>query len=112
MERQDQSGIVGDAQILARDADAGGAQRTDFLCQRPGIDHHAIADDRKLALPHHAGGQQRKLVGDALDDERMARIVPALKADDDVGALRQPVDDLALAFIAPLRTDDRDIRHE
>jgi hypothetical protein len=35
----------------------------------------------------------------------------ALKADDDIGALRQPVDDLALAFVAPLRSDDDYICH-
>jgi hypothetical protein len=31
--------------------------------------------------------------------------VPALEAHDDVGAARQPVDDLALALIAPLGAD-------
>ena len=112
VQRQDQRGIVGDAQILARDADAGGAQRADFLRQRPGVDDDAIADHRQLALPHDARGQQRKLVGDAVDDERMPGIVPALEAHDDIGPLRKPVDDLALALIAPLRADDRDIRHE
>src|SRR5687767_15998625 len=41
----------------------------------------------------------------------MAGIVAALEAHDHVGALRQPIDDLALALVAPLRTDDRYIRH-
>ena len=51
-------------------------------------------------------GQQRQLVGGAVDDQGVAGIVAALKAHDDIGALRQPVDDLALAFVAPLGADD------
>ena len=64
-----------------------------------------------LPWPHDAGRQQRELVGDAVDDQRVAGIVAALEAHDDIGALRQPVDDLALALIAPLGADHRDIRH-
>src|SRR5215471_20932815 len=41
----------------------------------------------------------------------MAGIVPALKANDDVGLLRQPVDDLALSLVAPLGADDDNIGH-
>jgi hypothetical protein len=36
----------------------------------------------------------------------------ALETDDDVGLLRQPIDNLALALVAPLRAYDYDIRHE
>ena len=64
-----------------------------------------------LPLAHHAGRQQRQLVGDAVDDQRMAGIVAALEAHDDVGLLGQPVDDLAFAFVAPLGSDHHDIRH-
>ena len=42
---------------------------------------------RQLARPHDAGGQQRQLVGGAVDDQRVAGIVAALEAHDDVGAL-------------------------
>ena len=41
-----------------------------------------------------------------------ARIMAALEAHHDVGALRQPVDDLTLALVAPLGPDDRDIGHD
>src|ERR1700746_3820485 len=41
----------------------------------------------------------------------MAGIVAALEAHDDVGLLRQPVDDLALPFVAPLGADDDNIGH-
>jgi hypothetical protein len=41
----------------------------------------------------------------------MARIGPALVADDDVGVFGQDIDDLALAFIAPLDADYDEITH-
>ena len=83
----------------------------DFVEEGLRIEHHAIADHRELRRPQHAGRQQRQLVGLAIDDERMAGIVAALEAHDDVGLLRQPVDDLALPFVAPLGADDDNIGH-
>src|SRR5262249_15022324 len=75
------------------------------------IEHHAIADHRQLVLAQYTGSQQRELVGFAVDDEGMAGIVPALEAHDDVGLFRQPVDDLALSFVAPLGADDDNVGH-
>ena len=46
----------------------------------------------------------------ALDDG-VAGIIPALAAHDDVGICGQDIDDFALAFIAPLRTDQYRICH-
>ena len=60
---------------------------------------------------HDAGGDQRELVGVVADDQRMAGVMAALEAHDDIGALGQPVDDLALAFVAPLSADHGDIAH-
>src|SRR5262249_40183789 len=94
-----------------RDVDALPDQPVDFSDQRMRVEHHAIADDRKLAGANDARGKQRKLVGLAVDDERMAGIVSALKANHYVGLLREPVDDLAFSFVAPLRADDHYIRH-
>jgi hypothetical protein len=42
----------------------------------------------------------------------MAGIVSALEADDDVGLLREPIDNLAFALVAPLGADHDDICHE
>jgi len=39
-------------------------------------------------------------------------LVIALEPHDHVGAARQPVDDLALAFVAPLGADDGDVSHD
>src|SRR5579883_3013581 len=41
----------------------------------------------------------------------MAGIMAALETDDDVGLLREPVDNLPLAFVPPLGADDHHIRH-
>src|ERR1700722_5924619 len=41
----------------------------------------------------------------------MAGVVAALKTHDDIGLLRQPVDDLALSLITPLGADDDNIPH-
>src|SRR5215470_11248268 len=76
------------------------------------IEHDAVADDRQLAGSHDPGGQKRQLEGDAVDHQRMACIMAALEADHDVGLLGEPVDDLALALVAPLGTDHDHIRHE
>ena len=75
------------------------------------IDDHAIADDSLLAGTHNARRQKRELVGNAVDDERMAGIVSALEANHDVRTFGEPVDNLALALVTPLRTNHHDIRH-
>jgi hypothetical protein len=43
--------------------------------------------------------------------QRVAGIVPALKAHHDVGAAGQPVHNLAFAFVTPLGADHGDICH-
>ena len=112
VQRQDQRHVLRDAQAVGRDRDPLPPEPVDLLQQRLGIEHHAVADDRQLALPHHARGQQRQLVGVAVDDQRMAGIVAALEADDDVGLLGQPVDDFSLAFVPPLGADHDNVGHE
>jgi hypothetical protein len=89
------SGVVGEAQRVGRDRQPLVAHQLDFGDQRPGIDDDAIADDRQLAGSHDARRQQAHLEFDIADDEGVAGVGSALKADHDVGPLRQPVDDLA-----------------
>ncbi len=111
MQRQDQRDVFSDAQIVGADGDALTSQFRDFIEERLRIDNDAVADDRELRRPQHAGGQQRQLVGFAVDDQSVAGIVAPLEAHDDVSLLRQPVDNLALPFVAPLGADDDDIGH-
>ena len=84
----------------------------DFGDQRMRVEHDAVADDGKLPRTHDPGGQQPQLEGDSADDQRVAGIMPALEAHHDIGALRQPVDDLAFPLVPPLRADDYDVGHE
>jgi hypothetical protein len=111
MQRQDQRRVFRDTQIVRGHRYALFLQLRDFIEQSLRVNHHAVADDRQLALAHHARRQQRKLIGGAVDDQRMSRIVPALKADHDVGLFGQPVDDLPFTLVAPLRPHDNNIRH-
>ena len=53
MQRQDQRHIIGDAQILRRHGKPLRRHFRDFGKQRFGVQHHAIADNAKLAA-HHA----------------------------------------------------------
>ena len=73
------------------------------------IDDDAVADVALDAGAHDARGDQLQRRLDAVDDQRVAGVVAALEADHGLGVVGQPVDDLALAFVAPLGADDDDI---
>ena len=45
----------------------------------------------------------------AVDHQRVAGVVAALKADDDIGVVGKQIDDLALTLVTPLRADDCDV---
>ena len=110
MEAQDQRRIVGNHQHVRRDRDSLRRELRDFGDEMVRIDHHTIADNREFAADDPRR-QQRQLVADPVDDQRMAGIVAALVAHHHVGALAQPVDDLALALVTPLAADDDHICH-
>ena len=112
VQRQDQRGVVRYAQALRGDVDPLALEPIDFLKECARIDHDAVADHGQLPRPHHARRQQRQLVGRPVDDERVARIMSTLEANDDVGLLGQPVDDFALPFVPPLGTNHDHIGHE
>ena len=111
VQRQDQRHILGDLEVGRRHLDPLAAHLLDLVDEMIGIEDDAVADDRKLARTHDARGKQRELETFAVDDQRMAGVVAALKAHDDVGPDRQPVDDLALSLVAPLGADNDDIGH-
>src|SRR5690606_13133997 len=67
---EDERGIFGNAQHVRIDVDALRAQFLDFGNEMMWIDNDAVADDAQLAA-YKAGWQQRKLVADAVDDQRM-----------------------------------------
>ncbi len=107
--RRDTARISGQCSlIVSRDVTStpAASQLVDLLQQRGRRQHDAIADVARTLgrrMPDGIEAQDRLL---AVDDERVAGIVTALKAHDAVRVVCQPVDDLAFAFIAPLRADD------
>jgi adenylosuccinate synthase len=77
------------------------------------VDHgtYPYVTSSNIVAAHDAGRQKTQFVGHAVDDERMASVVSALEAHDDIRLLREPVDDLALAFVAPLGADNHHACH-
>jgi hypothetical protein len=77
-------------------------QGVDLFDQYPGVDDHAVAQHARLVIVENPRRDQVQDGLLALDHDRVPRIVSALEAHDGVGVLCIEVDDLALAFIAPL----------
>ena len=53
-----------------------------------------------------------QLVDLAVDDQSVARVMPALEACDHIGAFAEPVNDLAFSLVTPLGADNDDIGHD
>src|SRR5258708_7823268 len=102
---------IADEQVLP-DLDAQLAQAFDLGHERHGIDHDAIADDASFSAPQNSRRDQVQNVFRPAMDDGVPGVVPALAADDDVRLRGENVDDLALAFIAPLRANQNGVRHE
>ncbi len=111
VQRQNEGNVFGDANIVGADLDPLPLQHVDLRQQCPWIEDDTVADDGQFAPTDHSRRQQAQLVGHAVDDEGMSRVVAPLKADHHVGAFRKPVDDLAFSLVAPLRTDNYYIGH-
>ena len=95
---------VGDFQVLGADLNALLAQLRDLAVQMMGIDDHAVAHHADNVRAQDAGGQQIQHEFAALVLDRMACVVAALIACNDVILLADEVDHAALAFIAPVDT--------
>ena len=71
----------------------------------------AVADYAVLAVVQNARGHEVENVFLVPDNDGMARVRAALEADYDVRLFRQEVDNLALAFIAPLGANEYSIHN-
>ena len=91
---------------------AGGFQHVDFFQQRGRIDHQAVADHGLLAGPQNAAGNQLQHELALADKHGVAGVMPALVAGHDVEAFGEEVDDLPLAFVAPLGAQDDYVAHD
>ena len=88
----------------------------DLVEQHVEVDDDAVADDRRDAGGQDAAGQQvqRVLLAGAVglrDDDGVAGVVAAVELHHVVDVAAEQVGRLALAFVAPLGTDDRDRGH-
>ena len=77
-----------------------------------GVDHAPGADDARLPLVEDPRRDVVELERLAAAEDRVARVGPALEPADHVRVLREQVDDLALALVAPLGADDDAGRHQ
>ena len=108
VERQDQRARLADQQPRAH-VEAHRLEPADLAEQMLRVDDDAVADVAANARAHDPRGDQLQRRLDAVDDQRVAGVVAALEADDRLGVVGEPVDDLALALVAPLRADDDDV---
>ena len=103
--RQHQVRAVADQQAW-RGIDTARDEFVEFIAQREGVDHHTVADDARGLVVQDTGWQQ---VQDRLltfDHHRVAGVGAALATHYHIGARGKQVDDLALALVAPLQTQD------
>ena len=105
---QDQRTSFADAQARAH-FDARFFQSFDFFQQLGRRQHDAVADVALHAGAHDAAGNQVQRGLHAVDDQRVTRIVAALKAHHTLRHFGQPVHQFALAFVAPLGAHDHDV---
>src|SRR5277367_3883045 len=96
---------------LIRNIDPGRIQLLDFLEQRQRIDHQAIPNYSCLSRAQNPARYQTQHELAVPNQNRVARVMPALVTHNVVEAVGQQIDQLALAFVAPLRAEDDDIAH-
>src|ERR1700688_2946407 len=82
------------------------AQRSNFLQEGQRINHHAIADDAGALGPQNAAGHELPDEFFSVDDDGVSGIVAAGRASPQPKSLSEHVDNLALALVAPLRSDN------
>src|SRR2546423_8879280 len=81
------------------------AKRGNFLEKSHGVEHDAVADHTTAARTQYAARNQLQDEFLAFDDDSVAGIVATSIAGHDAKVVGENVDNLALAFVAPLRAD-------
>ena len=103
MERQDERARLADAQARTH-FDTGFFQALNLFKQFGCRQHHPIADVALDAGAHDATWDQVQGGFDAIDDQGVTSVVAALKTHHALGAFGEPINQLALALVAPLGT--------
>ena len=108
--RENEVRRLADQQVLLNlDAELG--QADDLAHEAHRVYDHSVADHTHLALAEDAGRDEVQDVLGLANIDGVTGVVAALRADDDVRLLRQNVDDLALALIAPLGAYENSVGH-
>ena len=90
--------------------DAVAAELVHFRQKRGRVDDRSSSDIAFCPGVEDPGGDQVEAVLDAVCNHRVAGIIAALIADNDIAFFSKDINDLPLAFIAPMRTND-DVVH-
>jgi hypothetical protein len=96
---------IADEQV-AVDGNAGFAKGLYFTHQRHGIEHHAVANHCTAARTKYPAGNKLQDELTPANQDGMASVVSAGITRYDFEALRKNIDDLAFAFVSPLRAYD------
>ena len=102
-------GAVADEEVVGVDALL--LEGGDFGEEDIGVDDDAVADDAGDAGPADAGGDEVQLEFAPVVDDGVAGVVAAGVAHYAIGLSGKVVDDLALALVAPLPSDNGVSRH-
>ena len=102
---QNHMGAVGNEK-MAVDLHPRIAQAACLFQEGDRIEHHAIANHAAATGAQHAAGHKLQNKFLAVDDDGVAGIVSAGIAGDHRKVLRQNVDDLPFALVAPLGAND------
>ena len=101
---------VGEEQVLLTDLDSAGAKRVDLGEQGLGSTT-TPAPMTPVGLRKTPEGTRCTAKWRVAELDGVPGVVAAVVAGDDVEAVGQQVDDLALAFVAPLPAEHRDDSH-
>src|SRR5215472_5093861 len=100
----DQVGALADDQVAWLDAAL--SELLDLADEDARVGDHAVADDAGDVRMQDAARDELELELAMLGDDGMPSVVAALGSDHHVGLLGEEVDELALALVSPLSTDD------
>src|SRR6516225_9698489 len=106
--RENQVRPIADVQASVN-INAGFGERFDFVDKSGRINDHASPDDGMPFGAQDAAGNELENETIFVNDDRVAGVVPARNPRDVIKRTGEIIDDLSLAFIAPLRAyhDDR-----
>src|SRR5260370_13047511 len=82
------------------------AQGSNYIQEGEWINHHSVAKDADALGPQNAAGHELQDELFPVDDDGVSGIVAAGVASHHRKSLGEHVDDLALALVAPLRSDN------